>query len=109
MALILPLAFDKGFLARLLRTRPFQILGGWSYAIYMGQTFWMQVVRQIDPMLVGAPNANLFGIRMSKITWYAEPLAVLLICTLWGALLTVLIERPALRFISRLRASGTRR
>jgi peptidoglycan/LPS O-acetylase OafA/YrhL len=109
IALILPLAFDKGFLARLFRTRPFQVLGGWSYAIYMGQTFWMLVVRQIDPMLVGAPNSSLFGIRMSKITWYAEPFAVLLICTFWGALLTILVERPALRFILRRPASGIAR
>jgi peptidoglycan/LPS O-acetylase OafA/YrhL len=99
ISLILPLAFDKGFLARFFQTRPLQILGGWSYAIYMGQTFWMQVVRQVDPILVGSPKANLFGIRMSKITWYAEPLAVLLICIVWGALLTILVERPALKFL----------
>jgi peptidoglycan/LPS O-acetylase OafA/YrhL len=109
IALILPLAFDKGFLARLFQTRPFQVLGGWSYAIYMGQTFWMQIVRQIDPALVGAPNANLFGIRISKITWYAEPVAVLAICILWGTLLTLLVERPALQFILRRPTSGTKR
>jgi Predicted acyltransferases len=109
IALILPLAFDKGFLARLFQTRPFQVLGGWSYGIYMGQTLWMLVVRQVDPALVRVLHTDLFGIRISNITWYAEPLAVLLICILWGALLTILVERPALRFILRQPASGTRR
>jgi peptidoglycan/LPS O-acetylase OafA/YrhL len=108
IALILPLAFDKGFLARIFQTRLFQILGGWSYGIYMGQTLWMQTLRQVDPALVRILHANLFGVRISNITWYAEPLAVLLICILWGALLTILVERPALRFILRQQASGTR-
>ncbi len=109
IALILPLAFDKGFLARIFQTRLFQILGGWSYGIYMGQTLWMQTLRQVDPALVRILHANLFGIRISNITWYAEPLTVLLICVLWGALLTILVERPALRFILRHPASETRR
>jgi peptidoglycan/LPS O-acetylase OafA/YrhL len=106
IALILPLAFDKGFLARLFQTRPFQILGGWSYAIYMGQTFWMQMVRQIDPMLTGFSHTSVFGIRFSAISWYAEPVIVLAICILWGALMTALVERPAYRLIRRLEASN---
>ena len=98
IALILPLAFDKGFLARLFQTRPFQILGDWSYGIYMGQTFWMQVVRQIDPMLTSAKP--IFGIRVSQLMWYGEPLALVVVCILWGALLTILVERPAHRWLS---------
>lgn len=101
IALILPLAFDKGILARLFQTRPFQILGAWSYAIYMGQTFWMQVVRQIDPMLTRISHTSVFGIRFSVVSWYAEPLIVLAICILWGAVLTGLVERPAYRILRR--------
>ena len=104
IALILPLASDKGFLARLFQTRPFQIVGGWSYAIYMGQTFWMQTLRQIDPMLTSAPPE--FGIRISKLMWYGEPLALLAVCILWGGLLTFGVERPAHRWLAKRRTQS---
>jgi peptidoglycan/LPS O-acetylase OafA/YrhL len=83
-AFILLLAFDKGFLARFLSTAPLQKLGEWSFGIYMGQMFWMQVVRQLDQ---SGPASHLhLGIEM---------LATLLVCIIWGALLAKYVEQPA--------------
>ena len=96
-ALVLVLAFDKGFLARLFATAPFQTVGAWSYGIYMGQTFWMQVVRQFDS-ITRVPHIGLYRI--------AEPLVLLAICVLWGALLTIFVERPAHAYLRRQVGSG---
>ena len=92
-ALVLAVAFDKGFLARLFQTAPFQTLSAWSYGIYMGQTFWMQVVRQFDS-ITRVPHTGLYRI--------GEPLVLLAICVLWGALLTRFVERPAHTFLHRI-------
>jgi peptidoglycan/LPS O-acetylase OafA/YrhL len=100
MALILVLAFDKGFLARLFQTAPLQKLGAWSYGIYMGQMFWMLIVRRIDPVLATAHGA-VFGIPVRTIVWYGEPLVFLIVCVIWGALLTRFVERPALAYLRR--------
>ena len=45
MALVIALAFDRGLLARLLQMRLPQVLGEWSYAIYLGQTAWLLGIR----------------------------------------------------------------
>lgn len=93
IALIPAVACDKGFLARLFRTKPFQTLGGWSYGIYMGQMFWMAIFRWIDPTLDAALNRT--------IRFYGEPLAFVVVCVIWGALLTICVERPAHRLLRR--------
>jgi hypothetical protein len=33
--------------------------------------------------------------RWSTLIWWAEPLALLVVCVMWGALLADLIEKPA--------------
>lgn len=89
-ALVLVLAFDRGLLARMLATRPILKLGEWSFAIYMGQTFWMQVVRQIDQLGLHYRNSTI-----------VELLAVLAACIAWGALLTKYVEKPANTWLRR--------
>jgi peptidoglycan/LPS O-acetylase OafA/YrhL len=95
MAAVFVLAFDKGFLAELLKTRPVQILGTWSYAVYMGQTFWLQAMRIFEQRLYPAPDAIVLGSRFSTLSWWLEPVALLLVCVAWGALLARWIEHPA--------------
>jgi peptidoglycan/LPS O-acetylase OafA/YrhL len=95
MAAVFVLAFDKGFLADLLKTRPVQILGGWSYAVYMGQTFWLQALRIFEQRLYPAPDAMVLGARFSTLIWWLEPVALILICVVWGALLASWVEHPA--------------
>jgi peptidoglycan/LPS O-acetylase OafA/YrhL len=82
--LVFVLAFDKGFVARFLSTAALQKLGEWSFAIYMGQTFWMQVVRQLDQTRQAA------ALQVS-----VEMLVTLLVCIIWGALLAKYVEQPA--------------
>ena len=48
MALVLALSFDRGIVADALKTRLPQLLGDWSYAIYIGQTFWLLVIRVLE-------------------------------------------------------------
>ena len=95
MAAVFVLAFDKGWLADLLKTRPVQIMGGWSYAVYMGQTFWLQAMRIFEQRLYPDPNAMVLGTRFSSLIWWLEPTALVLVCILWGALLAVWVEHPA--------------
>ncbi|MEO8895763.1 MAG: acyltransferase, partial [Rhizomicrobium sp.] len=48
MALVLALSFDRGLVADALKTRVPQLLGGWSYAIYIGQTFILLIIRVLE-------------------------------------------------------------
>jgi len=91
--LIFTLAFDRGFAARLLGTGPVLKLGEWSYAIYMGQTAWLQFVRYLEQRWYpGADPATI---------WWIEPIALVAICVVWGALLATYIEQPANRWLRR--------
>ncbi|HWA90149.1 MAG TPA: acyltransferase [Rhizomicrobium sp.] len=92
--LIFTLAFDKGVLARALSAAPVLKLGEWSYAIYMGQTAWLQLLRYFEQRWY--PNADPAAI------WWAEPLGLLAVCIVWGALLATFVEIPANRFLRRL-------
>jgi len=92
--LIFTLAFDRGFAARALGTRPVLKLGEWSYAIYMGQTAWLQFIRYLEQRWY--PGADPHAIL------WIEPLALLVVCVAWGALLAIFIEQPANRFLRRL-------
>jgi peptidoglycan/LPS O-acetylase OafA/YrhL len=93
--LILTLAFDRGAVARALQAGPVLKLGEWSYAIYMGQTFFLQLIRYLEQRWYPAWDSTVFGMRWSTLIWWAEPLVLLVVCVLWGALLADLIEKPA--------------
>ena len=62
LALVLALSFDRGLLARALQSRIPQLLGVWSYAIYMGQIFWLlQAIRDFRAAALspdGRPGAG---------------------------------------------------
>jgi peptidoglycan/LPS O-acetylase OafA/YrhL len=93
--LILTLAFDRGAVARALQTGPVLKLGEWSYAIYMGQTFFLQFIRYLEQRWYPAWDSALLGMRWSTLIWWAEPLALLIVCVVWGGLLADLVEKPA--------------
>jgi peptidoglycan/LPS O-acetylase OafA/YrhL len=101
-ALVFVLAFDRGFLADLLGSRRFRTLGDWSYATYIGQTFWLQFFRFAEQRVFPDPNAVVFGRRWVELFWWPEPLLLVAVCTIWGASLTALIERPARDGLNRL-------
>jgi peptidoglycan/LPS O-acetylase OafA/YrhL len=103
-ALIFTLAFDRGILARALSAAPVLALGEWSYAIYMGQTFFLQFVRYLEQRWYPAWDTVVFGVRWSTFIWWAEPLALLAVCIVWGILLAKLIEIPANKRLRRLLA-----
>jgi peptidoglycan/LPS O-acetylase OafA/YrhL len=90
-ALIFTLAFDRGVAARALSTTPVLKLGEWSYAIYIGQTAWLQFIRYLEQRWY--PHADAAAI------WWIEPFALVVVCVLWGALLATVIERPANRWL----------
>jgi peptidoglycan/LPS O-acetylase OafA/YrhL len=102
LALVLALAFDRGFLAELLKTRIPQVMGVWSYAVYMGQTFWLQAIRIFEQRLYPAPDAIVLGTRFSTLIWWLEPTLLVLVCIAWGALLAVFVEHPATAALKRL-------
>ena len=101
-ALIFALAFDRGFLARTMSTAPLLKLGEWSYAIYMGQTFWLQLIRTFEQRLYPPDDTTVLGLRWGSLAWWIEPFVLLGICIVWGALLAVLIEHPANAYFRRL-------
>jgi peptidoglycan/LPS O-acetylase OafA/YrhL len=108
-ALMFVLAFDRGFLARAFATRPLLKLGEWSYGIYMGQTFFLQLIRTFEQRVYPAPDTIVFGQRFADLIWWIEPCALLLVCIGWGALLAIFIEHPAntaLRRMLALRKAG---
>src|SRR6185312_16662532 len=76
LALVYVLAFDRGFAARFLQTHPLAKLGEWSYAIYMGQTAWLQLIRFFES---GYPSNDtlVFGIRFGDLIWWSEPFLLL--------------------------------
>jgi peptidoglycan/LPS O-acetylase OafA/YrhL len=102
--LIFALAFDRGFLARAMSTRPLLKLGEWSYAIYMGQTFWLQLIRTFEQRLYPPDDTMVLGLRWGSLAWWIEPFVLLGICIVWGALLAVLIEHPANAYLRRMLA-----
>jgi peptidoglycan/LPS O-acetylase OafA/YrhL len=97
--LILALAFDKGFLAQALHTRLPQRLGEWSYAIYIGQTAWLQAIRFFEQRLYPPADAIVWGQRFGDLIWWLEPLGLVIVCTMWGALLAEYLEFPAARWL----------
>ncbi len=101
LALVLALSFDRGLLARALQSRPFQMLGAWSYAVYMGQTFWLQAIRIFEQRLYPPMNSMVLGTRFSTLIWWLEPVLLVLVCIGWGAILAKFIEQPAAAALKR--------
>lgn len=95
LALVFALAFDRGIVAEALKTRLPQVIGAWSYAIYMGQTFWLQAIRIFEQRLYPPADARVAGVRFSTLSWWLEPSLLVLVCIGWGALLAIYVEHPA--------------
>jgi len=95
LALVLALAFDRGFLATALQTRIPQVMGLWSYAVYMGQAFWLQAIHIFEQRLYPPPDTRVLGMRFADLIWWLEPALLVVVCIAWGALLAVFVEQPA--------------
>ncbi|MDB5733471.1 MAG: hypothetical protein JWN16_108 [Alphaproteobacteria bacterium] len=106
MALVFALAFDRGIVARGLQMKLPQLLGEWSYAIYLGQTAWLLFIRFLEQCVYPAPETIVLGLRFSDLIWWLEPLCLVIVCTAWGALLAERIELP---LAAKLRARFGRR
>lgn len=106
LGLVPALAFDRGLVAKVLKTRVPTKLGEWSYAIYIGQTFWLQFFRFAEQHIFPAPSAIVFGMRWADLFWWIEPALLVLVCIGWGAILAVAVERPANDFLRRSARQG---
>ena len=104
LALVFALSFDRGLVADALKTSIPQAMGVWSYAIYMGQTFWLQAIRIFEQRLYPAPDTVVLGTRFSTLIWWLEPTVLVLVCIAWGAALAIYIEHPAAAAIKHLLA-----
>jgi peptidoglycan/LPS O-acetylase OafA/YrhL len=104
LLLILVMAFDRGFLARAFASRPLLLLGEWSFAIYLGQTTWLQLIRFAEARIYP-------GIATAPTTHIVEPIALVIICAVWGWVLYVTVEKPAgaalRRFFAKQKERGT--
>jgi peptidoglycan/LPS O-acetylase OafA/YrhL len=108
IALVFVLSFDRGFLAKALATSFVLVLGEWSYAIYIGQTPLLQLLRHAQLHLYPAPGDIVFGrpwLAWQPLWHWLEPALLVLAAVAWGALLYTLIEKPANAWLKRL---GTR-
>ena len=101
MLLVFALAFDRGVVADALKTKVPQLLGEWSYAVYLGQTFWLLLIRYFEQRLYPDPDAMVWGLRFSSLIWWLEPAALVVVCVAWGALLAETIELPAAGWLRR--------
>jgi len=95
MALVFALAFDRGIVARLLQMRLPQVMGEWSYAVYLGQTAWLLAIRFFEQRLYPPPETIVLGMPFSSLIWWLEPLLLVIVCVLWGGLLAEYVELPA--------------
>jgi peptidoglycan/LPS O-acetylase OafA/YrhL len=101
MALVFALAFDKGVVAQMLKTRLPQRMGEWSYAVYLGQTFWLLLIRYFEQRIYPDPDVMVWGFRVSTLLWWLEPSLLLVVCVAWGGLLAEKIEMPAAAWLRR--------
>lgn len=100
--LIFALSFDRGLLAAILKTKPALKLGELSYAIYIGQTAMLQLLRHAQMHLYPSPSALVLGrtwAAWSPVWHWLEPALLLAAAILWGYLLFALVERPAATFL----------
>jgi peptidoglycan/LPS O-acetylase OafA/YrhL len=94
MALIFCFALDRGLVAKLFQTKVLHRLGEWSFAIYMGQTTWLQLLRYAEQRIY--PNPPPAWVPAIHIL---EPMALVVLCTAWGWVLYTTIEQPASRWL----------
>ena len=99
MALVLALSFDRGIVADALKTRVPQLLGGWSYAIYIGQTFMLLIIRVFEQRVYPPPMTPILGTTFLSLSWWLEPLLLVICCIAWGALIATVVEHPAARYL----------
>jgi peptidoglycan/LPS O-acetylase OafA/YrhL len=99
MALVLALAFDEGVLADMLKTAPLQRLGEWSYAVYLGQSIWLLVIRHFANGVYPPDGTPMLGTTFGALRWGLEPALLVIVCVIWGWALTRWVERPATRFL----------
>ncbi|HEY1962009.1 MAG TPA: acyltransferase, partial [Rhizomicrobium sp.] len=88
MTIILLLAFDRGIVARFFQSKPLRLLGEWSFAIYMGQTTFLQLLRVAEQRVYPNPPP-----QWAHAIHLIEPTAMLILCVAWGALLYYVVER----------------
>ena len=101
LALVLALAFDRGVIAGLLKMKLPQTLGAWSYAIYIGQTFGLLLIRVFEQRLYPPPMTPVLGTTFLSLSWWLEPLCLVLFCIGWGAFLATFVEHPAAQWLKR--------
>ena len=101
MALVLALSFDRGLVAEALKTRIPQLLGGWSYAIYIGQTFMLLIIRVLEQRAYPPPMTPVLGTTFLSLSWWLEPLLLVICCIGWGALIATVVEHPAAASLKR--------
>jgi peptidoglycan/LPS O-acetylase OafA/YrhL len=101
LALVFALAFDRGVIAGLLKTKLPQILGAWSYAIYIGQTFGLLLIRVFEQRLYPPPMTPVLWTTFLSLSWWLEPLCLVLFCIGWGAALATFVEHPAATYLKR--------
>jgi peptidoglycan/LPS O-acetylase OafA/YrhL len=106
MALVLALAFDRGIVADALKMKLPQLLGNWSYAIYIGQTFMLLIIRVLEQRIYPPPMTPVLGTTFISLSWWLEPLLLVLACIGWGALIATVIEHPAAVWLKQ-QLSGT--
>jgi peptidoglycan/LPS O-acetylase OafA/YrhL len=109
--LIFVLSFDRGILAAALHTALPRKLGEWSYAIYIGQTALLQLLRHAQLHLYPAPASIVFGrpwAAWEPVWHWLEPALLVGAAVLWGYLLYTMVERPAGAFLRRFTARGAR-
>jgi peptidoglycan/LPS O-acetylase OafA/YrhL len=107
IALVWVLSFDRGFLARALAVSPLLVLGDWSYAIYIGQTPLLQLLRHAQMHLYPMPGDLVFGRTWAEwqpLWHWLEPALLVLAAIAWGALLYTMVEKPANAWLKRLGA-----
>jgi peptidoglycan/LPS O-acetylase OafA/YrhL len=98
IALVFVLSFDRGLIAKALATSIPLALGEWSYAIYIGQTPLLQWLRHAQLHLYPAPQDIVLGrtwAAWAPVWHWVEPALLVAAAIVWGALLFMLIERPA--------------
>src|SRR5208282_4405495 len=92
------LSFDRGVLAAALNTLLPRRLGEWSYAIYIGQTALLQLLRHAQLHLYPAPTTIVLGrpwAGWEPVWHWLEPALLVGVAIVWGYLLYAVIERPA--------------
>ena len=101
MALVFALSFDRGLVAGALKMRLPQILGNWSYAVYIGQTFLLLLIRVFEQRLYPPPMTPVLGTTFISLFWWLEPLCLVIACAVWGGLIATFVEHPAGNFLKR--------